>query len=182
MGPTAPPQDPQQRTALQALVSVTDSPCETAPWANKHVSNAEPACLPACSATRQWSLGTRGSPCCWSGPTAHWGDLEKSPSPLGQEGCGVREEAASRANWKWRQAWKETIERREKDSSLLSPASLVRSMDLVEVPRQHENLEFVGSCRDVSPGVGLLRESASAVALGTSQAHCPKLSRVSSHK
>lgn len=55
-------------------------------------------------------------------------------------------------------------------------------MDLVEVPRQCVNLEFVGSCRDVPPGVGLLRQSASAVALGTSQAHCPKLSRVSSQK
>lgn len=36
--------------------------------------------------------------------------------------------------------------------------------------------------RDVSPGVGLFRHSALTVTLGTSEAHFPELSKVSSKK
>lgn len=85
--------------ALQALEAVTDSPCEPAQWAgaNKCVSDAEPTCLSAAGPAE----AAESHPIAAVGQSP-LGDLEKPPSPLGQEGCGVREEAASRADWRWR--------------------------------------------------------------------------------
>lgn len=77
----------------------------------------------------------------------------KVPQPLGTGRLWGEGGADFTADYGWRQAGKETREGRNGHASLLLPASLVRSMELVKGARQQGNLEFVGS----RSGVGRLK-------------------------
>lgn len=81
-------------TAPQALEAVTDSPCETAQWAgaSKREQN-QPACV---QQDLPMELGQQRVTPLLGWASSSLGDLAKPHSPLRLEGCGAREEVASK--------------------------------------------------------------------------------------
>lgn len=82
-----------------------------------------------------------------NGPGDGYGAWKSPPrQPLGTGRLWGEWGAAFTAHCRWRQAGKETREGGNGPASLLLPASLVRSIELVKGASQQRNLEFVGSC------------------------------------